>query len=240
MSVVSEAIKVLDSSSEATAKEVQSSLEMLAMLAEAKKDEMARYTDDRIKQALQNIEIPAGLKMFEASEIRVVTSKGPSDGIKDAVNNFLQDAETRWKEGVENLIGTALNTLLGSASGATSNCHYYIIALDGHAASNDSEETYVPVRIDYSLWVYNFKREGITTTQQSALAYHARKSLLDYSKIPSEIQIEQSLKNIGTPKALRDEIIKMIDVERNDQRPKNLVAYTENAPAAIRNVLKSI
>lgn len=175
--------------------------------------------------------------MFEVSEVRVVSSKGPSEGIKSALDLFLQDAENRWKEGVSKLINTALNTLLGSAAGASQNAAYYLIALDGHAKDEQSEETYVPVRIDYSLWVYNFKKEGLKDTVESALAYHARKSLLDYSKIPSRIQIEQSLKNIGTPKELRNEIIEMIESERKNGQPKNLVSYGCRLPLKMQEEL---
>lgn len=239
MSVVKDTIKALDDSSVEAAKEVKASLEMLDKLAQAKKEEMVRFTDDRIKDAARNLEIPAGLKMFEASEVHVVSSKGPADGIETALDAFLQDAEDRWKDGVKALINTALNVLLGAASGASENVAYYIIALDGHAKTQDSEETYVPVRLDYSLWVYNFQREGITDDVESALAYHARKSLLDYTDIPSRIQIEQSLKNIGTPKALRDEVIGMIEEERESARPKNLAAYAASAPLHVQNILKT-
>lgn len=239
MSFINTAIDELDKSSEIAAKEVKSSLEMLEKLAQAKKDEMLRFTDDRIKRAVENQEIPAGLKMFEASEVRVVSSKGPSEGIKSALDLFLQDAENRWKEGVSKLINSALDTLLGSAEGASQNVAYYLIALDGHAKDEEkqSEETYVPVRIDYSLWVYNFKKEGLKDTVESALAYHARKSLLDYSKIPSRIQIEQSLKNIGTPKELRNEIIEMIESERKNGQPKNVVSYGRRLPLKMQKEL---
>ncbi|NEO34044.1 MAG: hypothetical protein F6K36_27290 [Symploca sp. SIO3C6] len=128
MSVISTAIDVLDQSSEIAAKEVKSSLEMLDKLAQAKKDEMLRFTDDRTKRSVENLEIPAGLKMFEASEVRVVSSKGSSEGITIALDTFL-DAEKRWQTGVSKLINTALNTLLGSAAGASQNTAYYLIAL---------------------------------------------------------------------------------------------------------------
>jgi len=236
MGSITTAIKTLDKSSDDAAKEVKSSLEMLTKLADAKQKEMATFIDDRIKRAKENNEVPAGLKMFEASESHVVSSKGASEGISKALDSFLSDAEPRWKDGVKNLIGTAINSLLGAATGASSNTTFYIIALDGHAATETEEESYVPVRIDYCLWVYNFKREGITETVESALVYQARKSLLDFENIPSKLQIEMALKNIGTPKSLRDEIIKYLD---SNKQAQNLKTYSLGLEKNLQEEMKS-
>jgi hypothetical protein len=237
MGSITNAIKALDQSSEGAAKEVKSSLEMLTTLADAKQKEIASFIDDRIKRAKENNEVPAGLKMFEVSESHVVSSKGVSEGISNALNSFLSDAEPRWKEGVKNLIGTAVNALLGAAKGASSNKSFYLIALDGHAANETQEESYVPVRIDYCLWVYNFKREGITDTVESALVYQARKSLLDFENIPSHLQIDMALKNIGTPKALRDELIEYL---KNEKQTKNLKTYFLGLEKNVQENIKSI
>lgn len=244
MSSLGTIIKELDGNSDQTAKEVKASLDMLSELAEAKKKELQVFTYDRVKHASERGEIPAGLKIFEASEARVISSKGASEGISSVVDAFLGDAEKRWKEGVKSLIGTALNSLLGKASGATSSAQFYLIALDGHSAKStteeNQEETYVPVRIDYSLWVYSFKREGLTHQVESALVYHAQKSLLDYQNIPSKIQIEQSLKSIGVPKKLREETIQMILEEQGNGKPKNLKAYSEKATPEVTDKLVSL
>lgn len=129
-----------------------------------------------------------------------------------------------------------MNALLGGASGASSNSTFYIVALDGHAASDIQQETYVPIRIDYCLWVYNFKREGITETVESALVYSATKSLMDIENIPSKLQIEMALKNIGTPKELRDEFISYVEDEKH---LKNLKAYTKNLEIGLQNSIKT-
>ena len=236
MGQISTAIKELDKSSESAAKEVKSSLEMLTKLADAKQQEMNRFVKDRIKNSIENKEVPAGLKMYEAAESHVVSSKGPSEGISKALDYFMNDTEPRWKDGIKSLINSAVNSLLGTASGASSNSTFYVIALDGHAADEEKgiEETYVPIRIDYCIWVYNFKREGITNTVESALVYQATKSLVDLENIPSKLQIEMALKNIGTPEKLRKEFIEFIEAEK----PKdNLQAYSKNLDIELQNTL---
>jgi hypothetical protein len=98
----------------------------------------------------------------------------------------------------------------------------------------------VPVRIDYSLWVYNFNRTGITDMAQSAVVYRARKATLDYDSIPSSVQLEQILKNIGLPKAQRDELRALIEADAT-KRNKNLRAYLDAEPnPEVRTRLRSL
>lgn len=226
MSVIQDAVKKLDSSSEAAAKEVKASLDMLTSLAGAKKVEMDVRLNERTSTAKDRHEIPPGTVLYDASSEHVVSSKGPSEGIKNAIGLLLKNAEENWKTATADLIGTALNVLLGAAAGATSTETYYIIALDGHAAdpSKQLDETYVPIRIDYALWVYNFHRQGLTDTVDSALVYRARRATLDYANMPSPVQIDQTLKDIGMPKAQRDALEAQINKEA-DKRAKNLRAY---------------
>jgi hypothetical protein len=235
MSAIQDAVKALDSSSEAAAKEVKASLEMLNSLANSKKTEMLILLDKRTASAKDRHEIPPGVVLYDASSAHVVASKGPSEGIKNAVGLLLKNAEQNWKEAVGDLVTSALNVLLGSAAGATSTDTYYIIALDGHAANPSAdppvEENYVAVRIDYSLWVYNFRREGITDSVESAVVYAARRSTLDYENMPSTLQIEQSLKDIGMPKQLRDELLSQLTKSKLE-REKNMLAYSAKFPAS--------
>src|SRR5918992_2102446 len=113
-----------------------------------------------------------------------LASSGPAAGIDQALAGLLKDAEKNWKDAVRDLVSTGVNAVLGNASGGVNESHYYIIALDGHAATNGSEETYVPVRIDYRLWVYDLQSKGIVDQATHAIAYHARKSIVDYEKVP--------------------------------------------------------
>jgi hypothetical protein len=233
MSFIQDAIKALDSSSDAAAKEVKASLEMLNSLAESKKTEMLMLLEKRTASAKEKHEIPPGLVLYDAASAHVVSAKGPAEGIGNAVGLLLKNAEANWKEAVGSLITTALNVLLGSASGATSTETYYIIALDGHAADPKAvpplEETYVAVRIDYSLWVYNFRREGLTQTVESAVVYSARRSTLDYEHMPSKLQIDQSLKDIGMPKAQRDQLLQQL-AKPPQAIEKNLLSHSIRFP----------
>ena len=229
MAVIKDAVTALDSSSDAAAREVKASLEMLTSLAESKMIEMEVKLEKRTAAARDRHEIPPGVVLYDASNLHVVSSKGPADGISKAVGLLLQNAEQNWKQAVGDLVNTALNVLLGAASGASSTQTYYIIALDGHGADPSKtppvEETYVPVRIDYALWVYNFRRQGLTETVESAVAYHARRSTLDYEAIPSTVQMDQVLKDIGLPRQQREELIQQITADKN-KRMANLQAYS--------------
>jgi hypothetical protein len=244
MGFIQAAVAALDKSSEAAAKEVRASLDMLDSLSASKKLEMDVALKERTEHAVKQKEIPPGTSLFDASECHVVTSKGPAEGIKSALSGLLQNAEENWKQSVGELVNTALNAMLGGAAGGSTTKTYYIIALDGHAADPSKtppvEETYVPVRIDYSLWVYNFNRTGITDMAQSAVVYRARKATLDYDSIPSSVQLEQILKNIGLPKAQRDELRALIEADAT-KRNKNLRAYLDAEPnPEVRTRLRSL
>jgi hypothetical protein len=232
MSVISDALALVEKQQNDTAERIKSNLHMLQELAQAKLDEMQVETDKQIAEAAARHEIPAGLKVFEASQVVVMASSGPADGIDRALNGLLKDAEKNWKDAVRDLVTIGVNTVLGNASGGVQESHYYIIALDGHAAgANGSEETYVPVRLDYRLWAYDLQSKGIVDQATHAIAYHARKSIVDYEKVPSPLQMELSLKDIGMPKALREEIIKMVESYRKGE--KNAAAYARNASSEV-------
>lgn len=230
MGMVRDAIAAVETQQTTTAKEVESSLHLLQELADAKLAQMIDKTDKRIKDADSTHEIPPGYKMAEVSEMHVLSSSGPAKGIDDAVDALLVNAEENWRKAVSGIVGTGMNTLLGQAKGGAKEKTYYVIALDGRAATATSEETYVPVRIDYCAWVYDLKSSGIVDQATHAFAYHARKSVVDFENCPSTLQMELSLKDIGTPSALRKQIIDMVERDREKKQPRNLLAYTRTAP----------
>jgi hypothetical protein len=234
MGLISDVITAVEKQQNDTAERIKSNLHLLQELATAKLEEMQVETDKQISEAAARSEIPAGLKMYEANEVVVMASSGPTAGIDHALNGLLKDAEKNWKDAVRDLVTTGVNTVLGNASGGVHESHYYIIALDGHGATDGSEETYVPVRIDYRLWAYDLQSKGIVDQATHAIAYHARKSIVNYEKVPSPLQMELSLKNIGTPKALRKEIIDMIESFRKGE--KNAVAYARMATSEIERL----
>ncbi len=241
MGMVRDAIKAVETQQSTTAKEVESSLHLLQELADAKLAQMIDKTDKRIKEADATHEIPPGYKMFEVSEMRVLSSSGPAKGIDEAVSALLANAEENWRKAVSDIVATGANILLGQASGGAREKSYYVIALDGHAATATSEETYVPVRIDYCAWVYDLRSSGIVDEATHAMAYHARKSIVDFESCPSTSQMELSLKDIGTPSALRRQIIDMVERDREKKQPGNLLAYTRAAaPEEMRNLVRAL
>lgn len=242
MGIISGAIAALEAKADEKGKEVKASLQMLDVLAQTKLAEIKRVVEDDIAKAKADAQkgeptqIPPGLYMMQDSGTHVMSSSGPAAGITNAIDGLLHEPEKKWKDALTGVISVALNALLGNAKGASSNKKLYLITLDGHAADPEKgiEETYVPVRIDYCLWTYNFESSGITDIATSAVAYYAQSSLLDYANIPSNLQIEQSLKIIGIPEAYRKEILAQVEKERVLKRPINLENYIESATPELR------
>ena len=239
MGMIRDAISAVEKQQDETSKQVESNLHLLQELSQAKLADMISKTDKRISETNTNHEIPAGFKMFEASEMRVLSSSGPAAGISEALDGLLTDPEKKWRDSVSHLVSGAVNTLLGQARGAAVEKQYYLIALDGHAATASDPETYTPVRIDYCLWVYDLQSSGVVEQATHAMAYHARKSLLDYENCPKEVQIRQSMKLIGTPPDLIDQTVQMIRKDQKENGPANLPAYADSLAPAERQILQA-
>ena len=240
MSSVNDAVKKLEETQDATAKELKASLEMLGTLAEAKKNELKAEVEERMQKSRDdsvhsNNQVPPGLMLYEYGETRVATSQGPANGILSAIGGLLQNPADNWKKAVTDLATVALNTLLGAGGGASSNTSLYMIAMDGKPAHEAEEDSQVVVRIDYCLWTYNFASSGVKDVVQSAVAYFARKSLIDYTHIGSEIAIEELLKITGLKKELRVELMEKIAKEKKEKgKPPALNAYVRLLPEEIR------
>lgn len=240
MGAVNDAVKKLEEQQDATAKELKASLEMLSTLAEAKKRELMAEVETRMNLARQdahhtNNQVPPGLMLYEYGETRVATAQGPAEGITTAIDGLLQNAAENWRKAVSGLATVALNTLLGAGSGASTNTSLYMVAMDGQPAHDNVEDSQVVVRIDYCLWTYNFASNGVKDVAQSAIAYFARKSLIDYSHIGSDVAIEQLLTLTGLSKALRDELMAKIAKEKeNKGRTPALNAYAGRLPDPVR------
>jgi hypothetical protein len=243
MGAVNDAVKKLEEQQDATAQELKSSLQMLSTLAEAKKKELMAEVDSRMSLARQdalhsNNQVPPGLMLYEYGETRVSTAQGPSAGITSAIKGLLQNPADNWRDAVAGLATVALNTLLGAGGGASSNTSLYMIAMDGRPASGSEEDSQVVVRIDYCLWTYNFTSNGVKDVAQSAVAYFARKSLIDYQHIASDVAVEQLLTLTGLKKELRDELLAKIAKEKaaNGKTPA-LRAYAGMLPGALNTAI---
>lgn len=241
MGAVNDAVKKLETTQDETAKELKSSLEMLSTLAEAKKKELMAEVENRMNTARQdaahsNNQVPPGLTLYEYGETRVSTEQGPADGITSAIKGLLQNPAENWRAAVTGLATVALNTLLGAGGGSSSNTSLYMIAMDGRPAQDGEEDSQVVVRIDYCLWTYNFASTGVKDVAQSAIAYFARKSLIDYQHIGSEVAIEQLLTLTGLKKSLRDELMAKIANEKEARGPTSaLRAYVQNLPKELHS-----
>ncbi len=243
MGGINDAVTKLEEKQDATAKELKSSLEMLAALAEAKKKELMAEVETRMNKSREDAEhtnnqVPPGLMLFEYGETRVSTSQGPAAGITSAIKGLLTNPAEKWRQAVTDLATVALNTLLGAGGGASSNTSLYMIAMDGQPAHDAEEDSQVVVRIDYCLWTYNFTSTGVKDVAQAAVAYFARKSLIDYRHIASDLAIEQLLTVTGLKKDLRDELLAKIEKERkvNGHGPA-LRAYARHLPHEVGNRL---
>lgn len=220
MGAVTTAITALTGQSDAAAKQVAGQLEMLMALATAKQQQQAALIDDRIARAKENKEIPPAVKMFERSEVRVVSSTGPAAGITDAVNGLLQNAQENWKSAVGGLVGVALNTLLGQAAGSSQDTALYIVALDGKPASPENPNNSLsPIRIDYCLWAYNVSDSSIKDTVSAAVAYTARKYIVDLHALPDILTLRFVLQSIGTPADMVDQWIDAVEELKKQPEP---------------------
>lgn len=245
MGAVNDAVKKLEEQQDATAKELKASLEMLSTLAEAKKKELMADVENRMNLARQdakhsNNQVPPGLMLYEYGETRVSSAQGPAAGITTAIKGLLQNPADKWRDAVTDLATVALNTLLGAGGGSSSNTSLYMIAMDGLPAKDGQEDSQVVVRIDYCLWTYNFASTGVKDVAQSAIAYFARKSLIDYKHIGSEVAIEQLLTLTGLNKTLRDELMAKIAKEKAaNGKTKALNAYAQTFPNDVQNKIAS-
>lgn len=143
-----------------------------------------------------------------------MASSGPADGIDQGLSLLFERAEENWKKALSNMVKTVLDTVLGNASGSSSQEDTYLIALDGKAAiPGKQEESFVPVRIDLSVWTYDLKSFGVVDEAQNAIVYVAKKSLINYKDLDRST-VDQMLKNIGMEKALREDLIKQIEDDK--------------------------
>ena len=237
MGSLNDAVKKLEETQDKTANEIKGALQMLSILAESKKKELMREVDERMVKARQdpehsNNQVPPGVMLYEYGETRVSTGQGPAEGITSAINGILMNPTDEWRKSIASMAGVALNTLLGAGSGASANTSLYALALDG------SEGSQVVVRIDYCLWTYNFLSTGVKDVAQSAVAYFARKSLIDYSLISSAVAIEEVLMVTGLKAEMREALKKKIAEEKAAKgKTAELMKYARELPTELASVV---
>jgi hypothetical protein len=225
MGVLASAINTLSGNADTAAKQVQGQLEMLVALASAKKDQQMNLIDERVAQARQKKEMPPAYKILEMNDVRVVSSSGAAQGITDLVNGLIFKAQDGWKTAISNIVNVAVGSLINGASGASEDQVLYLIALDGRPESTPGagDGCLVPVRIDYCLWSYNISVNSLKSTVQSAIAYTARKYVLDYTAIDNILSFADAMKDIGLPQNLIDDLVKKIGELKKDPKQANQV-----------------
>ena len=90
-----------------------------------------------------------------------------------AIGKFISGGSQNILDGVGALLGTGINTLLGSGMGAQGQREDYFIALEGFAI----------VRLDVKSWFRKVEAKGITQQIESIMAFTAVKSSVDVNKI---------------------------------------------------------
>ena len=93
MGAVNTVVSAMKSSSATGAKQVQAQLEMLGALATAKKKEQIALIDESVEQAAENNDIQPLVKVYQTSEVHVMSSTGPAAGINGAVDGLLNGAQ---------------------------------------------------------------------------------------------------------------------------------------------------
>ncbi|MDU1912517.1 hypothetical protein [Fusobacterium sp.] len=164
--------------------------ELLTLLADAsenKAEVMENEIQTYIRTAgtVENKTIPVDDILSFYKEIRVITEDSMGDivekikeSIKDILNGNILD-------GVTNIIGVALNKILGSSSGSEQNHRQYFVCVEGLSM----------VRYDISYWARSITVETLKKSAEKSLVCIMTKSTIDAKKLKFNtfLNIYQSL-----------------------------------------------
>ncbi|MEM7758646.1 MAG: hypothetical protein AAF298_11040 [Cyanobacteria bacterium P01_A01_bin.40] len=186
MGTLRDTIKTVDSTPGKT-EEMTLALNLLSELATQKAIQFKTDLTESLRTAgsPENRTIPITEIISWRSESRAYVEDNSgklSDEIKGSLTDFLgvftgdseiKDKATKVVDGMTRLLTTALEALLGSASGREETRSMYYVIVDGLAIT----------RIDISVWSRKIEAKGITEYIQNAMVFQAVKSSVDVNKI---------------------------------------------------------
>ncbi|MFE7314316.1 hypothetical protein ACFU7T_14755 [Streptomyces sp. NPDC057555] len=173
---------------------------------------------DRIRSLptgpLTEVQVKAKPYHKESQVYAQVTDKA-NDQLKKMIDGFLTGTDKGLVQGVESLISTAFDALLGNMQGAESEQELTTVTV--------TDENIV--RVDSLMWIYSFEDVGITVKATNVFAYYAALSYVLLKDADPELidlmvsQMVDAIPNLNDDqkKAKRKEIEDRINEIRNKQ-----------------------
>lgn len=176
MATIRKVIDTLDPSKEQEAL-IKEQLETLAQLAEsrAQVDESQIIINLKDGKTTDDLRVPITKVIDSRKEYRVVVQETSSEIIEkiaESIKGMFQGKDEIINS-IAQLVGTALDAILGSGEGMEGKHEVYTVAVEYPAI----------IRFDFRMWIRNTRAQGIKTRCKSALAVVAYKSAVDIEKI---------------------------------------------------------
>lgn len=105
-------------------------------------------------------------------EYRCNVKQGASGSINEVVDQFFSGSDG-LKDGLKNLVKTGLSTILGCETAGEQEENFYVVYMEHNAI----------IRVDISVWRYNYSSEGIIGHVKDAFCCTFCKSVVDHTKV---------------------------------------------------------
>lgn len=172
--------KVIEMANPAKGKkeEIALALNLLYELAQSKNKIFSNEIIESLKAAgkEKTYTIPVSTIISSQSEVRAYTSSDSDKIIKEAISGvklILKGGTENTTQGIGSLLGSFVNSVLGSGSGEEIEKGDYFVALDELAI----------VRLDVKIWIRKININGFSKELESVIAYTAVKSSVDVNAI---------------------------------------------------------
>lgn len=230
MAILKNAIKAFDPAPEKK-NEVEKILTLLFELAESKTDNFKKEIVQSLRTAgtEENPTIPVTQVLRFQADTRAYTVEDSAKIINEAtlaIKGFIQGGAENIVNGIGNLLGTAVNALLGSGHGIQAQRDDYFVAVEGLSI----------VRVDVKSWVRKVEISGVTKKIDSIFAFVASKSSVDVDKITFNTFLQAYQFQLLRLQMPQDELIKEITKARevfDILQSKNPKASTHNFEALV-------
>lgn len=163
--------EVLDQSREAQTKE---QLEFLISAAKGKLETQKEKLEKLFlnPSAEEKIRVIPDTEIKWYDEYRCNVKEGASDSVDKVIDQFFSGSD-EVKNGFKTLVKAALATILGSETAGEQEEHVYVVFMEHNAI----------VRVDISVWRYNYSSEGVIGHVKDAFCCTFCKSVVDHTKV---------------------------------------------------------
>ena len=158
--------------------------EQLQLLHKMMVDKTTATSDQLRNAAMQDARLPVTAIVDTVEKYKVNVEKAPSKDVTKAMNDVVSGD---FLGGVASLATVALNQILGNTSaGETQTTAFHIIF------ANNSL-----LRLDYMIYKYGFRSEGVTKTTKNAFCYYIQVAVLDIEKVEEDILLYELTKALN-------------------------------------------